>query len=151
MTAYFDSGIITQWYIPEPASRAALTLRDRFSPPAVLTHLHRVELMTAWQLKVFRRELDPGSVGAAWLDLEADVAQGVWTQPVYDLSSVHVRAETLARQHAAALGTRTLDILHVAASLALRSRDFVTGNARQAALAEAAGLRVTRFQPKRSR
>lgn len=146
MSAYFDTGVITKWYIPEPDSSAALTIRDRFSPPAVLTHLHRVELVTAWQLKVFRRELDPASVSAAWRDLEADVADGVWMQPVYDLSSVHVRAETLAREHAAALGTRTLDILHVAASQALRTRDFVTGDARQASLAEAAGLRVTRFQ-----
>lgn len=151
MSAYFDSGIITKWYIPEPDSPAALTLRDRFSPPAVLTHLHRVELVTAWQLEVFRRELDPASAGAAWRDLETDVAQGVWIQPIYDLASVHDRAEALARQHAAALGTRTLDILHVAAALALRTRDFVTGDARQASLAEAAGLRVTRFQPKKSR
>ncbi len=151
MSAYFDSGLITKWYIPEPDSPAALALRDRFSPPAVLTHLHRVEIVTAWQLKVFRRELDPASVGAAWLDLETDVAQGVWMQPEYDLDAVHVRAEALARQHAAVLGTRTLDILHVAACVALRTRDFVTGDARQASLAEAAGLRVTRFPPRRSR
>lgn len=44
MTVYFDSGLITKRYLPEPDSEAALKLRDRFEPPSPLTHLHRLEL-----------------------------------------------------------------------------------------------------------
>ena len=51
----------------------------------------------------------------------------------------------LAREHTAALGTRSLDVLHVAAALALRERNFVTGDDRQAKLAAAVGLRVTKL------
>jgi predicted nucleic acid-binding protein len=105
-----------------------------------LTHLHRVELTTAWHLKVFRRELRLETVVQALADLEHDVEAGVWEPPGYDLGDVHTRAERLARRYAAALGTRSLDILHVAAALALGTSDFVTGDRRQASLAKAAGL-----------
>lgn len=121
---------------------AALRIRARYDPPAVLTHLHRVELATAWHLKVFRRELELETVVQALADLEQDVDAGVWEAPAYDLGDVHTRAERLARRHVAAIGARSLDILHVAAALALGIPDFVTGDRRQASLAKAAGLDV---------
>jgi len=78
----------------------------------------------------------------ALADLEHDVAVGVWEPPAYDLGDVHARAEGLARRPAAVLGTRSLDILHVAAALSLATSDFVTGDRRQAALANTAGLKA---------
>ena len=143
LSTYFDSSIITKWYLPEPDSPAALRLRASYEPPAVLTHLHRVELTTAWHLKVFRGELQLDTVVQALTDLEDDVAAGVWEPPAYDLGDVHARAEQLARRHAAVLGTRSLDILHVAAALVLGATRFVTNDERQAALARAAHLKAT--------
>lgn len=115
----------------------------------MLTHLHRVELTTAWHLKIFRRELRPETVMQALGDLEADVDAGVWEMPGYDLADVYADAETLARRHAATFGTRTLDILHVAAAVCVGADEFVTGDRRQASLAEAAGLTVTRLPARR--
>jgi predicted nucleic acid-binding protein len=149
MSAYFDSSIITKWYLPEADSAAALRIRARHEPPVVLTHLHRVELTTAWHLKVFRRELRLETVVQALADLEQDVETGVWEPPAYDLGDVHSRAEHLARRHAAVLGTRTLDILHVAAALALGATRFVTSDRRQASLAKAARLDATLLSSRR--
>ena len=115
----------------------------------MLTHLHRVELTTAWHLKVFRKEIRLAVVAQALRDLADDVEAGVWETPRYDLMDVHAHAEALARQHAAALGTRTLDVLHVAAAVSLGATAFVTGDRRQASLADAAGLRVTRLRARR--
>lgn len=143
MTAYFDTSIITKWYIPESDSAAALRLRMRFSPPAVMTHLHRVELVTAWQLKVFRREIARGIVEQALRHLEADTTAGLWEPPAYDLVDVFFEAESLSRRHTAVLGARSLDILHVAAAIRLGVSVFVTHDDRQANVAKAAGLRVT--------
>ena len=142
MTVYFDSSIVTKWYLLEPDSSAALSLRDRFRPPACLTHLHRAELTTAWHLKIFRKELPQATVTQALADLDSDVEAGIWAAPTYELAAVFARAQTLARAHAAGLGVRTLDILHVAAALELGSRDFVTNDERQGRLAKAAGLRA---------
>jgi predicted nucleic acid-binding protein len=145
VTAYFDTSIITKWYLPEPDSAGALRVRARFAPPAVLTHLHRVELVTAWHLKVFRREIPREIVEQAWGHVQTDVAAGLWELPLYDLVDVYSRAESMSGLHTATLGVRSLDILHVAAALVLRASVFVTHDDRQARLARAVGLRVTRL------
>jgi predicted nucleic acid-binding protein len=49
---------------------------------------------------------------------------------------------TLAQQHGARLGIRTLDTLHVASALELKSDRFWTFDQRQAKLALAAGLKI---------
>lgn len=149
MTAYFDTSVITKWYLPEPDSADALRIRARFSPPAVLTHLHRVELVTAWHHKVFRREIARSIVEQAFGHLEADAAAGLLQLPVYDLIDVYSQAEALSHRHTALLGTRSLDILHVAAAVVLAATAFVTNDDRQANLAKAAGLRVTTLTARR--
>ena len=143
MTAYFDTSVISKWYLPEPDSAAALRVRARFAPPAVLTHLHRVELVTAWHLKVFRHEMARGIVEQALRHVEADTAAGLWERPSYDLMDVYSQAEAISRRHTAILGTRSLAILHVAAAVILGTSAFVTDDDRQAKLASAVGLRVT--------
>lgn len=143
MSAYFDSGVIAKWYVPEHGSAAVHALRKKFRPPAVLTHLHRIELVAAFHLKVFRKEMPLAIATQAVADLQTDVDAGIWSTPSYDLAAVHARAEHLASRYAAKLGTRTLDILHVAAALELGEKRFVTSDVRQARLAAAVGLRVT--------
>jgi predicted nucleic acid-binding protein len=137
--------VITKWYVPEANSAAALALRKRFNPPSVLTHVHRTELQNAWQLKVYRKEMSAAAAARAADDLQSDVDAGVWLLPEYDLDSVFAISVRLAREHTAALGTRSLDVLHVAAAVTLRERYFVTGDGRQATLAAAVGLRVTKL------
>jgi hypothetical protein len=52
------------------------------------------------------------------------------------------RAVALSRAHTPPLGTRKLDVPHVAAALTLGMSTFVTYDARQGRLAKVAGLRV---------
>jgi hypothetical protein len=137
--------VVTKWYVPEANTAASLRLRGKFSPPLVLTHLHRLELETAWQLKVFRKEMSADVAARAAADLQSDVEAGVWLRPEYDLTAVFVTAERLSREYAASLGTRTLDVWHVAAAHQLGCEDFVTGDDRQAKLAACAGMKVTRL------
>jgi hypothetical protein len=151
LTAYFDTSVITKWYLPEPDSPAALRVRARFAPPTFLTQLHRVELITAWHLKVFRNEIARGIVEQALVHIEADLAAGLWQRPTYDLTDVYEQAEALSRRHTAILGARSLDILHVAAAIVLGAPAFVTNDDRQARLARAAGLRVTRLKQREAR
>lgn len=146
MTAYFDTSVITKWYLPEADSGRALRVRDRFSPPSALTYLHRLELANAWELKVFRRELSRDLVDQAWSHVQDDIEAGVWELPAHDLADTFSRAEMLSRKHASSLGTRSLDVLHVAFAAALGASAFVTADARQASLAKTAGLRVTSIE-----
>jgi predicted nucleic acid-binding protein len=49
-------------------------------------------------------------------------------------------ASRLSEQHAVTTGTRSLDILHVAAAKALRLKEFASFDSRQRGLGAAAGL-----------
>ncbi len=143
---YADSGLVTKWYVPEVDSPEALALRDRFSPPAILTRLHRLELNNAWSLKQFRGELQAGAIDLATQDLVADIRAGLWHCPAEPLDEIYTRAEELALAHSATLGTRSMDILHVAAAELLRCSHFLTGDRRQARLAEAMGLNLVWYE-----
>jgi predicted nucleic acid-binding protein len=145
VAAYFDTSVICKWYVPEHDTPAALRLRRRFRPPFVLTHLHELELITAWQLKVFRGELSSETATLVLADLRSDVDEGFWVAPAYDLAAVYRTARQLGALHVARIGARSLDILHVAAARELGAQDFVTGDARQARLATEAGLRARRL------
>ncbi len=58
------------------------------------------------------------------------------------LPEMLVEAERLSARHSEALGTRTLDILHVAAALVLGATQLLTFDDRQAGLARDVGLHV---------
>lgn len=59
-----------------------------------------------------------------------------------DAAEMVSQFESLSAAHTAELGTRTLDILHVAAACLIQPEEFITTDARQAALAKRAGLNV---------
>ena len=145
MSAYFDTGVVLKWYVPEPNSDAAQSVRRKFSPPVWLTPLHQVEFNVALRLKVFRQEIQPMQLLRALDFFKGDQQTGIYREAPVDFRTVCERANLLADRFSATLGTRTLDILHVASALELRCTDIVTADERQARLATAAGLKVTRL------
>jgi len=48
---YVDTGILTKWHLPQTDGNNALAIRDRFSPLALLTSLHRMDPTNAWHLE----------------------------------------------------------------------------------------------------
>jgi predicted nucleic acid-binding protein len=72
----------------------------------------------------------------------ADLAAGVLAHAAVAWPEVLWEAERLSAGHSETMGTRSLDILHVASALVLGAEQFVTFDTRQGALARAAGLRV---------
>jgi hypothetical protein len=92
-------------------------------------------------LRVFRKELTANEVKAAHAAFRGDVEHGVFAfVPLPE--DVLERARRLSRRHSARLGTRALDLLHVAAAQALKADLFYTFDERQRALARARRLTV---------
>ena len=74
--------------------------------------------------------------------MEQDLAAGLLV-PMPDLWEKRIaQAESLAAQHTPAIGSRSLDILHVATALVSGATEFCTFDERQCRLARLAGLRV---------
>jgi len=74
--------------------------------------------------------------------LEAELAAGLLQVSAVDLAAVVTRAEVLSARGTGGGGYRAFDILHVATALELGATDFVTFDARQGALAKAAGMKI---------
>ena len=116
----------------------------RRSEALPFTWLHRLELRNALRLRVFRREITAAQRDASLNMVLADLAAGILGEASPTLADVVLEAERLSALHSEKLGTRSLDILHVAAALVLGCASFLTFDQRQAALARAAGLKVPR-------
>lgn len=72
----------------------------------------------------------------------ADVDAGRFARIDYDLAAVFIRAEQLSAKYSAEIGSRSLDLWHVAAAVEAGCTTLVTYDARQRRAATRAGLQV---------
>ena len=130
----------------------SLYLRDGHTPEALrrlrprpqiwFTPFHKVEVTHGIAQKVFRRDLSLGVADRIQTQLERDCAGGLWLLADFPAVALETAAE-LGRKHVATLGTRTLDMIHVASAFELKAAQFWTFDGRQAKLAKAVGLKVS--------
>lgn len=142
MTAYADTGFLCSLHAPDAHTARVLQRMERQSTPLPFTGLHRLEFRTALRLRVFRREITPEQRELALRALLSDLAAGVCQHADPAWPEVLAEAERLSATHTEVVGTRSLDILHVASALVLGIPEFLTFDTRQGVLAAAAGLRV---------
>jgi predicted nucleic acid-binding protein len=126
-------------YAPDAHSALARECLRQAAGPFLLTLFGEAELTNAVQLRVLRREITAAQAQAALERLATHIADGVFQAAPVPAAMYDV-ARQLSRGHTATLGTRTLDILHVAAALVLHADSFYTFDRAQAQLARAAGL-----------
>jgi predicted nucleic acid-binding protein len=105
----------------------------------VISFLCRVEVTNAIELRAFRKERNSEEVSASIEAFYADIEVGVFTCVPVPPSAWDI-ALKLSRSHTSKTGTRSLDILHVAGTLALKASAFLTFDRNQARLARAVGL-----------
>jgi len=140
--AYVDSGLFVKSYIEEPNSKEAETLLRGLGTPFAFSHLHEIEIPNAIRLKRFRGEITRAQETAALRAFAADVDAGRFARPAYDLGAVFIRAEQLSARHSGDIGTRSLDLLHVAAALEAGCTAFASYDERQRKAASLSGLKV---------
>ena len=142
MDAYFDSAVIVKLYVQEVNSAHAIRLVSGYPVPSALTSWQALEVKNAIRLKAFRQEITSAQMAQSIAAFEQDTAASRWLRPNYSIPAIEQKAEELSASHAAKLGCRTLDIIHVAAAIVIGAKDFVTFDGRQAALAKSSGLAV---------
>ena len=142
MTAYADTEFLCSLYAPDAHTARAVKRMKRQRLPLAWTWIHQLELRNALRLRVFRGEIVAGQRDASLNALLADLSGGVLAVATPPLAETMTEAERLSALHSEELGTRTLDILHVAAALVLGVTELLTFDARQAALAKAVSLNV---------
>lgn len=104
-----------------------------------MTPLNRAEIVHAVILHIFWKKATSGEAASALQVLDRDCAAGVWSQVGFPAETFK-RSIDLTLRYGPTLGVRTLDSLHVACALELKTERFWTFDERQARLAEAVGL-----------
>ncbi len=141
MRVYADSSFLLSLYSVDAHSEAAASLAGTHQPLFCLTPFSEAEFVNAVELGVILRRYTAREARAVRGHFLAHVRAGVFR--VYELPpETTTMARTLSLRHTARLGTRTLDVLHVASALALKAEAFFTFDQRQQRLARAEGLRV---------
>ena len=106
-----------------------------------ISALVELEAVNALELRVFRKEISSSQAQSSLRDLEKDILGGVLQlRPLFD--QVFERARGLAKQTTARLGTRTADLLHVAAALELGVDCLYSFDQQQRKLAEVVRLKL---------
>jgi predicted nucleic acid-binding protein len=142
MVALADTGFIASLYLKESTSaqaRAAIQAAPVILP---LTPLAMLELRNAFNRAVQRQRITVAERDALWQDVEADIASGFLVLTPVASEELHQKARQLSDRHTPTLGTRSLDLLHIAAALVLGAREFFSFDDRQRKAAASEGLKV---------
>ena len=146
---YVDPSALSRLYVHQEGSREMAEWRARRRGPLPVTHHGRTEIVNAIALAVFRKHLTAELGEEAWSLLEDDFAQGNLRQADILWRASLDRAAGLSREFSPELGTRTLNVLHMACAMELGTRWFLTFDERQEAPAKSAGLRVVQLRAAR--
>jgi len=142
MRSYADTGFLCSLYAPDAHTRRAVARMLGQPLPLPFVWLHQLEFRNALRLRVFRGEISRAQRDASLNAMLADLSGGMLAMVAPPLAEVMIEAERLSALHSEILGTRSLDVLHVASALVLGGSEFLTFDSRQGALASAAGLKV---------
>jgi predicted nucleic acid-binding protein len=139
---YADPSALLKLYIHEPESAAMSRWRARTRGALPLAEHGRLEIVNAINLAAFRKAVTADAARDALASFDEDVAEERYTVVDVLWRATLRRAAEISRRHTAAIGCRTLDVLHVATAVELGLRSFVTFDDRQRRLARALGLTV---------
>jgi predicted nucleic acid-binding protein len=141
LKVYVDTSFLISLYSLDANSAAAAHTMQSSSATHVISTLCELEVANALELRVFRKEATATQARKSAKGFAKDMQDGL-----YQLSALSdkmlEKAGQLSRQFTARLGTRTADVLHVAAALELGATAIFSFDARQRELARAVGLKV---------
>lgn len=141
MTSYADASFVTSLYVPDYNSPAALRKITSAQFPVLFADFGELEFINAVSLCIFRKELHPSKADAARRAFRDDVENGILS--ILKLPEAALQhAMRIATQRTPLLGTRSIDVLHVAAAIAVKAETFFTFDRKQSKLAGAEGLHV---------
>ena len=142
MNIYYDTTLLLKLYTNEPESDQVREFVTNRNESVFITSIHKAEFVSAFQLKVFRKELTSEAANNSINDFEDDLTTGVLRMTEIDWHTAWPLCHELVRAHSSSTGCRTLDTLHIACARTLALRTIATSDRRQASLAKQIGMTV---------
>ncbi len=141
MKIYFDTSFLISLYSPDINSGTAARAMHASKGDRLITTLGELEVVNALGLRVFRKEVSAAQAQSSLEDFEKDLRDGV-LQLRRLPEQAFERARQLSRQTTTRIGTRTADLLHVAAALELGVDWLYSFDKQQRKLARAVRLKI---------
>lgn len=141
MRIYVDTSFLISLYSPDANTIAAAQIMQASKNTHFVSTFAELEAVNALQLRVFRKEISAAQAKCSLRDFEKDLSQGVF-QLARLSEEASQRAQQISRRTTARLGTRTADLLHVAAALELNVDYLYSFNRQQRKLAKTLQLKV---------
>jgi hypothetical protein len=142
MVGFADTGFLASLYLKESTSAQARSAIEVAPITLTFTPLVMLELRNAFNRAIQRQRISIEQRDALWQDVEADIASGFLVPTPIASAGLHDKARQLSDRHTPALGTRSLDLLHIAAALNLKAEVFFSFDERQCQAAAREGLKV---------
>ena len=141
MKTYVDTSFLVSLYSHDSKSASAARIIESSRGDHYVTVFGELEVVNALELRLFRKEISRTQTDSSLKDFEKDLQDGIFQlRPLSD--QVFQRARELSRQTTARLGTRTADLLHVAAALELGADSLYTFDQQQRKLAQTVRLKL---------
>lgn len=140
---YLDTSAFLKLYIRENGSEFVQQLLESQDAPIPIADVLEWEFSNALRLKVFWGELDAAMVDHMMKLFDDRLLRGQYVTAALDRSLLTRDVRELSR-HSTTVGSRTVDVVHVAIAHQLNAEPFVTFDDRQAELARTAGLTLAR-------
>jgi len=138
---YADSSFLVSLYSADTNWSTATRAMQASTGECFVSTLGELEVVNAFGLRVFRKEVSAVQAQSSVIDFEKDLRDGILQ--LRGLSdSIFERARQLSRETTAKLGTRTADLLHVAAALELGADFLYSFDQQQRKLAHAVRLKL---------
>ncbi len=140
--AYADTSFLISLYTPDANSVDAFGLFIKAADLFLWTPFGEAEFINAIELRVFRKEITPVQADRSLAEFQRDVDAGAFGPRLSVTAAAYERALLLSRQYTRQLGTRGMDVIHVAIALEEGADVFYTFDRLQRRLADRAGLTV---------
>jgi len=138
---YADTSFLVSLYSLDANSAAAVRTMQASPADRFLTSLGELEVVNALELRILRKEISPEQAQSSFHDFEKHLREGIFQVRGF-VDTFFERALQLSRQTTAKLGTRTADLLHVAAALELGVDYLYSFDQQQRRLAKAVRLKM---------
>lgn len=138
---YLDTSALIKLYIKESGSTAIQALVAGQDEPLPIWEIQEAELINALRLKVFWKNITRAQADRQIELFEERKRRGLYFFPDLQRAGLMETFRDLSRL-TPQLGSRTMDILHVACAVHVAARLFVSFDARQRTLAVRAGLKT---------
>jgi predicted nucleic acid-binding protein len=138
---YADSSFLISLYSPDTNSALAIATMQRPAGEIVITPLVEFELLNALRQRIFWRQIDTSDADGSMQKFETNLRSGAFRRVALP-ESLFERAREIAERTTATLGTRTIDLLHVAAALEVGAEYLYSFDERQRKLARTLRLKL---------